>query len=113
MRIKRTGLRCDIYRLQKCVFANKKGHPACSCTENRKSKDKHVSKTVLGGGIQILEGGVIPAFVGPLLQGAALLSAVGGACNVHRFLESRVENAGYAMAYEAEMSRIMKEKSGQ
>ena len=61
-----------------------------------------------------VEGGVIPAFVGPLLKGAAaLLSAVGGACNVHRFLESRVENAGYTMAYEAEMSRLRQEKSGQ
>ena len=58
-----------------------------------------------------VEGGVIPAFVGPLLKGAAaLLSAVGGACNFHLFLESRVENAGYAMAYEAEMSRLMKEE---
>lgn len=61
-----------------------------------------------------VEGGAIPAFVVPLLKGAAaFLSAVGGACNIHRFLESRVENAGYNMAYEAEMSRLMQEETGQ
>ena len=102
-----------IYTVCKSAFLQTKGISGLLMHGKLKAQRQLVSRTVFGGSIQLFEGGVTPAFVGPLLQGAALLSAVGGACNVHRFLESRVENAGYAMAYEAEMSRIMKEKSGQ
>ena len=100
-----------IYTVCKSAFLQTKGISGLLMHGKLKAQRQLVSRTVFGGSIQLFEGGVIPAFVGPLLKGAAaLLSAVCGACNFHLFLESRVENAGYAMAYEAEMSRLMKEE---